>query len=381
MEKIEKYVLPEYLNNLFKDEAHTFLSLTVDCANKINELIDAFNMFNNTDEVDKLNQNGKIAGAIRYMKDNLQSSLKELTNTLIDTGYFDAKIEEHCKICDKCNEAVKPETPEDETSTIKSPYLIRKDGGSTLYVYQLCRNGYVRYTLTFELVSEVIHITSIDLCDNEMNVIHTLSSSHRAIDGYIEIVGNQFGGVHGSESGDSGMNYYINIDGKYYSLQGSFNAIPEGDCHNIIIVTDTYIESGGESLANRVKRIHFKSNGCLEIVNQYVPYTNLISKLSGGYVSMPKELVHTYTADDDIFLHSVRTSTKGELLNSMYDTSLLFIANDFILTQSSTALHYKRKGIIYADETHINSEFADMDSDEITIDTPHTISSIIRFDY
>lgn len=387
MEKIEKYVLPDYMNELFKDEAHTFLSLTVDCANKINELIEAFNSFNKTDEVSKLNQNERINGAVRYMKDNLQSSLKELTATLIDTGYFDSKIEEHCQscnkieehcnTCEKCNNESQPETIEKESN-----YLIRKDGGGTLHIYRLCNKGYIRYTLEFELVSELIYLSSISLCDFDLNVIQTLSKSDNAIDGYVELSnGVRYGGTYGCESGDSGMNYYIVIDGQKYSLQGSFNAVPETECNYIMIVTDTWIESGSESIANRIKRLYFKENGCLEISNQYIPLNATISKLSSGSLSLPKSLINHYTADDDIFLYSVHNGTNGNLRTSLENKSILLLGNGITVNHITTSNSYKRTSLINADSTHIHSDFADMDDNEIAIDTPHTIQCVIKFEY
>ena len=387
MEPIKKYVLPDYMNELFKDEAHTFLSLTVDCANKINELIEALNSFNQTDELSKLNQDKKINGAVRYMKDNLQASLKELTDVLIDTGYFDGKIEEHCQSCtkieehcqncEKCNGESQPETIEK-----KSNYLIRKDGGGTLHIYRLGNKGYIRYTLEFELVSEVIYISAIDLCDFDMNVIQTLSKSDMALDGYVELNnGVRYGGVYGGDFGDSGMNYYIIIDGTYYSLRGSFNAIPDTECNYIMLNIDTWLEGGGEAIASRVKTIYFKSDGCLEIANQYTPYSTMIAKLSGGCVSLPKELINYYTCDDDIALYGVSSYLKGEKLNSLHEKSILFIGNEFMLNHHSTSSHYKRSAIINADDTHVISEFADLDGSEISIDTPHTIRCVIDFEY
>lgn len=86
MKTIKHYMLPEQTNELYKKEASSSISLTRDVADKINELIDAYN------ELSKGNlakeQDGRIAKAILFMKDNLLNSLHDLFETLKASGDF-----------------------------------------------------------------------------------------------------------------------------------------------------------------------------------------------------------------------------------------------------------------------------------------------------
>lgn len=93
--KIEKFVLSEYTNNLYKKEAGSSIALTRDLADKINELVEAFNSLENY-KLEKIHeQDGKISKAIIYMKDNLLHTMDELMQILINRGVIDSKIQEH----------------------------------------------------------------------------------------------------------------------------------------------------------------------------------------------------------------------------------------------------------------------------------------------
>lgn len=92
VKKIEKFVLSEYTNNLYKKEAGSSIALTRDVADKINELVEAFNSLENY-KLEKIHeQDGKISKAIIYMKDNLLHTMDELMQILIDRGVIDNKI-------------------------------------------------------------------------------------------------------------------------------------------------------------------------------------------------------------------------------------------------------------------------------------------------
>ena len=78
MKKISKFILPENIDGLYKQEARSSIALAREVAEKINELVTAFNQFSTTDLAWKHEQEGRIRGGILYMKDNLMDSLQEL---------------------------------------------------------------------------------------------------------------------------------------------------------------------------------------------------------------------------------------------------------------------------------------------------------------
>lgn len=78
MNKIEHYVLPEHTNKLYEEEAISSIGLTRDIAEKINELIDAYNELSKTDLEWKQTQEGYIRKGVLFMKDNLLNSLHDL---------------------------------------------------------------------------------------------------------------------------------------------------------------------------------------------------------------------------------------------------------------------------------------------------------------
>lgn len=78
MEQIKHYVLPENTNRLYKEEAISSIGLSREIANKINELIDAYNSFSEEDLRWKQTQEGIIRKGIVYMKDNLVNSIYEM---------------------------------------------------------------------------------------------------------------------------------------------------------------------------------------------------------------------------------------------------------------------------------------------------------------
>ena len=77
MKKITNFILPENTNALYKNEARSSISLTKDVAEKINEIIDTLNKFSTDDLAWKQEQDGRVRGAVLYMKDNLQNSLND----------------------------------------------------------------------------------------------------------------------------------------------------------------------------------------------------------------------------------------------------------------------------------------------------------------
>lgn len=85
---IRKFVLSEHTNNLYKKEAGSSIALARDVANKLNELIEAFNTLAK-EKWEKIHeQDGTIRKAIVYMKDNLINSIETLLQSLKDNGTF-----------------------------------------------------------------------------------------------------------------------------------------------------------------------------------------------------------------------------------------------------------------------------------------------------
>lgn len=108
MNKIEHYILPEHSNDLYKHEAISSISLTKDVAEKINELVDAYNNLSSVDLKWKQEQEGRIRKGVLFMKDNLLNSIHDLLNTLIDSGEITEKvgnqiIEGYKKLVGRCD--------------------------------------------------------------------------------------------------------------------------------------------------------------------------------------------------------------------------------------------------------------------------------------
>lgn len=78
MEQIKHYVLPEHTNSLYKEESISSIGLTREIAQKINELIDAYNELSKIDLEWKQTQEGYIRKGVLFMKDNLLNSIQDL---------------------------------------------------------------------------------------------------------------------------------------------------------------------------------------------------------------------------------------------------------------------------------------------------------------
>lgn len=78
MEKIKHFNLPAHTNDLYRKEAISSISLTKDVADKINELVDAYNALYGEDLAWKQEQEGIIRKGVIYMKDNMINSLHDL---------------------------------------------------------------------------------------------------------------------------------------------------------------------------------------------------------------------------------------------------------------------------------------------------------------
>lgn len=98
MKDITHFNLPEHTNTLYQKEAISSISLTRDVADKINELVDAYNELSKTDLQWKQTQEGTIRKGVLYMKDNLVNTLNDLMIMLKDSGFIDKRIEYHIDV-------------------------------------------------------------------------------------------------------------------------------------------------------------------------------------------------------------------------------------------------------------------------------------------
>lgn len=95
MKEIKEFLLPEHTNQLYHEEAISSISLTKAVADKINELVGAYNTAFSDNLTKQQEQDGKIRKAVVYMKDNLLNSMNDLMVTLRDSGFIDDRIEFH----------------------------------------------------------------------------------------------------------------------------------------------------------------------------------------------------------------------------------------------------------------------------------------------
>lgn len=95
MKKISHFNLPENTNSLYKKEAISSISLTIDVAKKINEIIDTLNELSKTDLEWKQEQEGTIRKGVVYIKDNLMNTLDDMLSSLKNAGFFEARLEEY----------------------------------------------------------------------------------------------------------------------------------------------------------------------------------------------------------------------------------------------------------------------------------------------
>lgn len=113
MKEIQKYNLPEHINHLYMNEASSSIGLTREVADKINELVTAYNNLSKADLEWKQVQEGTIRKGVVYMKDNLVNSLNELVELLKYNGFFDKTIEKYTKELSKRIDMVISETSVD----------------------------------------------------------------------------------------------------------------------------------------------------------------------------------------------------------------------------------------------------------------------------
>lgn len=101
MKTIKHFMLPEQTNQLYKKEAISSISLTRDVAEKINELVDAYNEISNWNLAKQQEQDGAIRKGILYMKDNLINTLHDMIELLTAQGFFDDRVKVYTQELEK----------------------------------------------------------------------------------------------------------------------------------------------------------------------------------------------------------------------------------------------------------------------------------------
>ena len=94
MEQLKHFLLPEHTNKLYKEEAISSISLTKEVAEKINELVDAYNSLNNNDIAWKQEYDGKLRKGILYRKDNLLNTIYDMLKLYLTNGDVELIIAE-----------------------------------------------------------------------------------------------------------------------------------------------------------------------------------------------------------------------------------------------------------------------------------------------
>ena len=117
MEKIKHFVLPENTNKLYKEESISPIGLAREVANKLNEIIDAYNNLSADDLEKKHELEGYIRKGVLFMKDNLVNSLQDLFKLLQESGelyeiiedIYNTKVAEILDTVNSLNVIVTPE--------------------------------------------------------------------------------------------------------------------------------------------------------------------------------------------------------------------------------------------------------------------------------
>lgn len=115
LNKIEHYMIPEKVKELYKDEASSAIDLMRNVARKINEVIDEVNEFQSLRDNKYQEQDGKINKAIIYMKNNLKNTILDLFKVMKLNGELsevvaDSLFEEFDIIKKTTENIVRPES-------------------------------------------------------------------------------------------------------------------------------------------------------------------------------------------------------------------------------------------------------------------------------
>lgn len=94
MKEIKHYMLPKLTSELYEKEAISSIALTKGIADKINELVEAYNQLNKERITKFLDHEGEIQKGILYMKDNLANTIYNMFEIMKVNGDIEAILNE-----------------------------------------------------------------------------------------------------------------------------------------------------------------------------------------------------------------------------------------------------------------------------------------------
>lgn len=93
MEYINKFMLPRLTEDMYEKEAISSIHLTKEIANKINELIEAYNFISKERLTNLQTVNGRIDKLVLFIQDNLYNTLVEMFKAMQHSGEWKALID------------------------------------------------------------------------------------------------------------------------------------------------------------------------------------------------------------------------------------------------------------------------------------------------
>ena len=300
-------MLPEHTNTLYKREARSSIALSKEVADKLNELIDAFNELSRIDLEWKHEQEGTVRGTALYIKDNLINVLDDFLDILVERGFINKKIEQYSNNLSERVSNLLGKVKEGSTTLDAEIIDIRADV-----------NGII-YATAGEAIREQLTMLPIGLkaieADDDLDLDHYTSSGNRVFtvysglqnlpDGFssasdkprylvVECFGAKIpdlGGIQTwgrqllyTENGERVFKRYFKwnystasfefAEWKHDNANNNFRTITSGDADKIVEV-DNYIIATGD-LAN----MPFSGRGCLMRVHNF-SYGWLVQEVFG----------------------------------------------------------------------------------------------------
>lgn len=280
MNKIKHFMLPEHTNRLYENEAISSISLTRDVADKINELVDAYNKLSEKDIIWKQEQEGRIRKGVVFMKDNLINSLHDLfelylsnndisklvTNTMLNN---DAKMLATLgTIVNVKNFGAVGDGVRDDTYEIKSAIQHAKEVGNCIVYFP---RGVYRYTdlgnLAIDglsIVGESGYKSTVLKCVNteENHTALKFDAFENSTEQTPFCYGLRVSNIH--VEGNEKTNVCVLIQGCAHSR---FESIYAGECKSVVydirgVMTSAFY--GVRTFTNNYKKIvTIPNHGCL----------------------------------------------------------------------------------------------------------------------
>lgn len=183
---------------------------------------------------------------------------------------------------------------ETEARYFRGEYYIENSTG-TIYIYKKGHNGYIRYSYKNSIDNTINlntwSLNDIKLCDNNMEVIKTISSNGVDNEGVLRIKGESdfIGGVHGDEQY---TDFIIFVDGKEYTI----NTLGNMWCSEIrfIVNSNIYHCDTDTVCMTKNKQTTFDRNG-VHVNNRWTLLEDIyINRVRAILLSVNKECVSKY---------------------------------------------------------------------------------------